>query len=60
MNDPHVVMLVYRIQHDDFIDYRDAEPFCQDEQGFRLSVAKGEGEARFETDRPLSNSRRGR
>ena len=46
MNDPHVVALVYRIEHNDSVDYSKAEPFCRDEQGFRLSVA--EGSARFE------------
>ena len=46
MNDPHVVALVYRIEHNDSIDYSKAEPFCRDEQGFRLSVA--EGSARLE------------
>ena len=46
MNDPHVVALVYRIEHNDSIDCSKAEPFCRNEQGFRLSVA--EGRARFE------------
>ncbi len=47
MNDPHVVMLVYKIKHNkSIINYSKAEPFCRDEQGFRLSVA--EGVARFE------------
>ena len=38
MNDPHVIALVYRIEHDDSIDYTKAEPFCCDEQDFRLEV----------------------
>lgn len=38
MNDPHVVALVYRIEHDDSIDYTKAEPFRCDEQDFRLEV----------------------
>ena len=49
MNDPHVVALVYRIKHDDSIDYKDAEPFCHDEQAFRLEAA--DGVARFEMHR---------
>lgn len=46
MNDPHVVALVYRIEHGKSIDFNKAEPFCRDEQGFRLSVA--DAKARFE------------
>ena len=46
MNDPHVDMLVYKIEYNkSIIDYSKAKPFCRDEQNFRLSVAKGE--ARF-------------
>ena len=46
MNDPHVVALVYRIEHGKSIDFNKAEPFCRDEQGFRLSVT--DAKARFE------------
>lgn len=46
MNDPHVVALVYRIEHGDSIDYRKAKPFRREEQAFRLRVANGE--VRFE------------
>lgn len=42
MNDPHVVALVYRMEHGDFIDYRKAKPFRREEQSFRLRVANGE------------------
>jgi len=46
MNDPHVVALVYRIEHSESIDYTKAVPFYRDEQGFRLSIA--DAKTRFE------------
>ena len=46
MNDPHVVALIYRVEHGDLIDYSMAKPFVLDESGFRLSVA--DMRARFE------------
>ena len=46
MNDPHVVALVYRIEHSESIGYTRATPFCRNEQGFRLSVA--DRKARFD------------
>lgn len=46
MNDPHVVSLVYRIEHNESIDYSNAESLDRDEPGFRLSVMNGK--ARFE------------
>ena len=41
MNDPRVVALVYRIEHDGRIDYSRARPFQQEEPSFRLSVKDG-------------------
>ncbi|MXY14381.1 MAG: hypothetical protein F4Y53_01630 [Proteobacteria bacterium] len=49
MNDPHVVALVYKIEHDDFIDYKKAKSFYRDEKAFRLEVA--DEIARFEMHR---------
>ena len=46
MNDPHVVSTVYRIEHNEAIDYSEAESLDRDEPGFRLSVMNGK--ARFE------------
>ena len=46
MNDPHVVTLVYRIEHSDSIGYTKAAPLCHDEKGFRLSIA--DAKVRFE------------
>ena len=46
MNDPHVVALIYRVEHGDSIDYSTAKPLVVEEPGFRLCV---EGlRARFE------------
>lgn len=46
MNDPHVVALVYRIEHGDSIDYSQARPLVVDEPRFRLGV--DDMRARFE------------
>ena len=46
MNDPHVVALLYRIEHGNTVDYSEAEPLVQDEPLFRLEVK--DNQARFE------------
>ena len=46
MNDPHVVALVYKIEHSDSIGYAKAAPLNVEKQGFRLSIS--DGKARFE------------
>ena len=38
MNDPHVVALIYSIEHGDGIDYSRAAPFDHEEDGFRIKV----------------------
>ena len=38
INYPQVVALIYRIEHSDSTDYRNAKPFCREEQEFHLSV----------------------
>ena len=38
MNDPHVVALIYRVDHGNSIDYSKAAPLNHDEPGFRLTV----------------------
>ncbi|MCY4288560.1 MAG: hypothetical protein OXC63_08205 [Aestuariivita sp.] len=48
MNDPHVVALIYQIDHSDGIDYSKAEPLTYAGDGFRLSVA--DGSARFDLE----------
>ena len=46
MNDPHVVALIYGIEHDASVDYGEAEPFVREEPAFRLEVK--DKKARFE------------
>lgn len=46
MNDPHVVALLYRVEHGKTVDYSEAEPLVCDELGFRLEVK--DDRARFE------------
>ena len=46
MSDPHVVALIYRIEHGDSIDYSQAKPLVVDEPQFRLGVE--DLRARFE------------
>ena len=46
MNDPHVVALLYRVEHGESVSYNEAEPLVHDEPAFRLKVE--EKLARFE------------
>lgn len=46
MNDPHVVALIYGIEHGASVDYEEAEPFVREEPAFRLEVK--DKKARFE------------
>ena len=43
---PHVVALIYRVEHGDAVDYSRAEPLVREEPAFRLEVK--EKQARFE------------
>ncbi len=38
MNDPHVVALIYNVDHGDSVIYDEAEPLFQEEKGVRLEV----------------------
>lgn len=38
MNDPHVVALLYQIDHGRSVDYRDAKPIDREEEGFCVKV----------------------
>ena len=42
MNDPHVKAIHYFIEHDDPVDYRDADPLVYDDELFRIRADKGE------------------
>ena len=46
MNDPHVVALLYRVDHTKSVDYSKAEPLVRDESTFRLEIK--DNQARFE------------
>ena len=46
MNDPHVVALIYRVEHGNSVDYRKAEPLIREEPAFRVEVK--DNQARFE------------
>ena len=38
MNDPHVVALLYSIEHDDSVDYSEARQIEHEEESFRVAV----------------------
>ena len=38
MNDPHVVALIYEIEHDSSVDYSEAEPVDHEEDRFRILI----------------------
>ncbi len=42
MNDPHVKAIHYLIEHDDSVDYRNAEPLVYKDEFFRIRVDEGE------------------
>ena len=46
MNDPHVVALLYRVDHGKLVDYSEAEQLVHDESAFRLEVK--DNQVRFE------------
>ena len=39
MNDPHVVALLYQIEHGRGVDYGEAKPIDHEERGFRVEIA---------------------
>ena len=46
MNDPHVVALIYKIEHGPSVDYSKAEPLDREETNFRVQITNEE--VRFE------------
>ena len=54
MNDPHVVALIYRVEHGNSVDYREAEPLTREEPAFRVDVK--DNQARFELKAHLQAS----
>ena len=39
MNDPHIVALIYKINHDQSVDYRKAKPMDHEEPDFHVKIA---------------------
>ena len=46
MNDPHVVALLYHVEHGESVSYKEAEPLVRDEPSFHLKVK--DNKVRFE------------
>ena len=46
MNDPHVVALLYQIEHGRGVDYGEAEPIDHEERDFRVEIVNEQ--VRFE------------
>lgn len=46
MNDPHVVALIYRVEHGNSVNYGEAQPLIREEPAFRVEVK--DNQARFE------------
>ena len=38
MNDPHVVALIYRVEHENSVDYRETKPLIREEPAFRVEI----------------------
>ena len=53
MNDPHVVALLYRVEHHESVEYSKAKPLVHDESAFRLEVK--DSQARFEFKEHYAN-----
>lgn len=54
MNDPHVVALLYRIEHAQAVDYSGAEPIHHEEEAFSVHVK--DEQVRFELKRHYSSA----
>ena len=55
MNGPHIVALLYRVEHDEAVDYSKAKPHVSDEPAFRLEVK--DNQARFEMKEHYANKK---
>ena len=56
MNDPRVVALHYRIEHESSVDYSKAEPVDHEEEGFRIRIEEGRACFVMKDDHPTVNS----
>ena len=58
MNDPHVVALIYDVEHEESVDYGSAETVEEERSTFRLTLQ--DGEARFELKEDYASPRQAR
>ena len=56
MNDPRVVALHYRIEHESSVDYSKAEPVDHEEKGFRIRIEEGRACFVMKDDHPTVDS----
>ena len=56
MNDPRVVALHYRIEHESFVDYSKAEPVDHEEEGFRIRIEEDRACFVMKDDHPTVDS----
>ena len=56
MNDPRVVALHYRIEHESSVDYSKAEPVDHEEEGFRIRIEEGRACFLMKDDHPTVDS----
>ena len=56
MNDPRVVALHYRIEHESSVDYSKAEPVDHEEDGFRIRIEEGRACFVMKDDHPTVDS----
>ena len=56
MNDPRVVALHYRIEHESSVDYSKAEPVDHEEEGFRIRIEEGRACFVMKDDHPTVDS----
>ena len=56
MNDPRVVALHYRIEHESSVDYSKAEPVDHEEEGFRLRIEEAQVCFTLKDDYPTLDS----
>ena len=56
MNDPRVVALHYRIEHESSVDYSKAEPVDHEEEGFRVRIEEGRACFVMKDDHPTVDS----
>ena len=56
MNDPRVVALHYRIEHESSVDYSNAEPVDHEEEGFRIRIEERRVCFEMKDDQPTVDS----